>query len=75
MQATHSEQEIPVRGRANQHTDIFGAKNASHTVIRNPEVVAPQPNIFQQRAEEAYEKYQGSLKRPASSRRTSEGIR
>lgn len=45
-QAAQSQQEIPARGRANQHTDIFNAKNSSCVVIRNPEVV-PRSNVFQ----------------------------
>jgi hypothetical protein len=70
----HSQQEISSKGRGNQHVDIFNAKNSSCTVIKNPEIMVTS-NIFQQRSDEAYDRYQDSVKRPSSSHRPANAFR
>lgn len=56
--------------RGNQHVDIFGAKDSQHVVIKNtsPDPELLKSNVFQQRQDEAYERYHEKVnKRPASS--------
>lgn len=61
--------EIQPKHQGNEHVDIFGAKNSSCVFVKNPESqpAGDYTNVFQRRCDDAYDKYQESVKRPSSS--------